>query len=294
MAQCLDCRGSGRCPKCGGNGWEEEKYIDGTIRPGVFAPNAAVPAGANGAWAPARSRSVGINQLSGGEDMWEKTIVRPRLLPALLLPAAESERALIPHPPAEPALYARQQALMQRSAQECLPVRYLGTMPLFAGHRLYPGRRYDWVLVNLAEDPLFQDRDGFPVPKRVLKQLRRIRRSGVDFDALYVVHEVSRGTVREGTPLTPEMLMPPPPRTVQQLSDRLGTAGRIAWTIAALPVVASGVVGGLIAAGTAAAVSMVGLDPILLGVVVGLNRPVVPGESAAWHYLGHWAFNQEV
>jgi len=229
----------------------------------------------------------------GGENMWEETIVQPRLLPALLS-QAKFGQALVPHLPAEPALYDRQQAIVRRSAQESLPVHYLGTMPIFTGYRVYPGRHYDWVLMNLGEDPLFQDRDGFPVPERVLDELRRVRRSGVDFDALYVAHEVHLGTIREGARLTAEMLMPPPPRTVQQLSDRLGAAGRIAWAIATLPIVATGVVGGLIAAGTAATVSIVGLDPILLGVVVGLNRPVVPGEPAAWFYLDHWAFNEEV
>lgn len=134
----------------------------------------------------------------------------------------------------------------------------------------------------------------FQFPSEFYDELRCVRRSGVDFDALYVAHEVHRGSVRQGARLTAEMLTPPPPRTVQQLSHSLGTAGRIAWAIATLPIiVASGVVGGPITAGTAAAVSMVGLDPILLGVVVGLNRPVVPGEPAAWFYLDHWAFNKE-
>ena len=224
--------------------------------------------------------------------MFEETIVRPPLLPALMCPGAESKRALVLRSPDQSALYARQWAVVRRSEQEALPVRYLGTMPLFAGHRVYPGHRYDWVLINLAEDPLFQDPDGFPVPKRVLEELHRVQRSGVDFDALYVAHEAPWGTVREGAPLTAGMLMPPPPRAVQRLSVRLGATGRALWALATLPVAASAVIGGLVAAGTTA-VSAVGLDPVLLGVVVGLDRPLVPGELAAWFYLGHWAFNQE-
>jgi len=225
--------------------------------------------------------------------MWEETITQPRLLPALMFPEAESERALVRRLPERPVLYDQQQAVVRRSEQEGLPVQYLGIMPIFAGHRVYPGRRFDWVIVNLAEDPLFQDPDGFPVPTRMLEELRRIRQSGVDFDALYVAHEVPKGRISERAALTTEMLAPPPPRAVQELSDRLGTMGRALWTLATLPVAASAVAGGLIAAGTAGVLGVVGLDPILLGVVVELGHLVVPGEPAAWFYLGHWAFNQE-
>lgn len=35
-------------------------------------------------------------------------------------------------------------------------------------------------------------------------------------------------------------------------------------------------------------------DPVLLGALVAPGRSPVPGEPAAWFYLGHWAFNEEV
>lgn len=222
-----------------------------------------------------------------------ETIVQSRLLPALMFIEVESHRTLVPYLPNWPALYARQQAVMKKSEQNGLPVRYLGTMPLFAGFRVYNGQRYDWVLVNAAEDPLFKDRDGFPVPGRILDELHRIQRSKLDFDVLYVAHEVPRGAVCEGAPLTTEMLMPPPPKAVQRLSDRLGAVGRALWAVAALPVIASGTISGLITAGAATVVGLIGLDPIMLGTVVGLDRPVAPGEPAAWFYLGHWSFNRE-
>lgn len=154
--------------------------------------------------------------------MQTETKVQFRLLPVLLTPSAASETALIPAPPTEPALYARQQSVAQRGAQKCLPIRYLGTMPLFAGFRIYPGQERDWVLVSVAEDPLFHVPQGFPVPGPILAQLRRIAKSGVDFDALYVAHEVTPGQVQPDEPLALEALMPPPPATVLRLSNRLG------------------------------------------------------------------------
>lgn len=100
--------------------------------------------------------------------MQAKTIVQPRILTNLLSARARPERTLVPYPPAQPLLCIRQRAIMRRSTHHRLQARYLGTMPLFAGYRVYPGHRYDCVLVNLGEDPLFQDRDGLPVPERVL------------------------------------------------------------------------------------------------------------------------------
>lgn len=234
--------------------------------------------------------------------MRTETTAQLRLLPALLIPTAPSETALIPAPPTEPALYARQQAVARRSVEDGLLVRYLGTMPLFAGFRVYPGQKRDWVLVNVAEDPLFHVPQGFPVPKRILAQLRRIARSGVDFDALYVAHEVAPGQVRPDEPLALEALTPPPPATVLRLSNRLAEAGGILWLGALLPWMINplvilfpsilGILGNCL--GIQSLGSLAWLDPILLGALVCPGCSPEPGEPAAWFYLGHWAFNEEV
>jgi len=175
-------------------------------------------------------------------------------------------------------------------------------MPLFSGLRVYQGQRYDWVLVNLAEDPLFHDRDGFPVPRRILDHLGTVERAGVDFDALYLAHEMEKGRIREGEQLTADALLPPPPRSVERLSHQLGKASGALWAVAAAPLVVSLVAGAAVGAAAlmaapalaVAGASCMSLDPILLGTKVAPGKPVRPGEPACWFYLAHWAYGEEI
>jgi len=201
-------------------------------------------------------------------------------------------RALVPRLPADPALSERKQAIIAQSVQHNLPIRCLGTMLLFSGHRVYPGQRRDWVMINVAEDPLFNDRDGFPVPGRVLQQLRTIEKSGLNFNAIYAAHEVERGAVREGEPINVVALLPPPPRTTQRLSRWFGRVGLGLWSAATLPLGLSIVIGSLLVTGLRTSANIAVLDPILLGAIVSPGRPVVPGEQAVWFYLAHWSFDQ--
>jgi hypothetical protein len=182
--------------------------------------------------------------------------------------------------------------------QDGLPVRYLGTRPLFAGFQVYPGQARDWVVVNLADDPLFHAPQGFPVPGRILAQLRQVARSGIDFDALYVAHEVTPGQVRPDAPLALEALMPPPPATVVRLSNRLGEGAAALWVWTTSPLMLNPLLGMLFPIlGTCLGIQSLGIlawhDPVLLGALVAPGRSPVPGEPAAWFYLGHWAFNAE-
>jgi hypothetical protein len=222
--------------------------------------------------------------------MQTRTIL-PQVLAPLMLRPSELEHPLTSALSTEPTLYVRQRSLMRKSVERHLPLQYLGTMRLFEGHRVYPGRDHDWVLVNLADDPLFRDRDGFPVPRQVLRELRAIKAHRVDFDALYVAHQVRPGRVQEGAQLTADLLLPPPPAAVQKLSDRLGAVGQILWLLAWLPMTLSSAIAGAALAGATTLVTEQGLDPLLLGVLVGWDRPAMPGELAAWFYLSHWVYN---
>jgi hypothetical protein len=145
----------------------------------------------------------------------------------------------------------------------------------------------------IQADPLQNDRDGFPIPKRVLKGLRSIRRNEIDFDALYIAHEVPIGAVREDRAIPGGLLTPPAPRAMQRLSRYLGLASNALWMLATLPIAASAAIGGVLNRGALDVGVTVGLDPILLGVVVGHGRPVRAREPGAWFYLGHWTYNEE-
>ena len=227
----------------------------------------------------------------------------PQMLVALLCTVPDLWPAFRGAPATTPALQIKQQAVAEIARTQHLPVKLLATAPLFDDIHVIEGQQNDYVMMPLSADPLYQDRDGFPVNRSVLGNLQRIQRSGLEFDNLYVVHEVPRGAVGPGTLGIESAIMPPPPRRLQQLSYDLGMAAGIAWQVAILPLMASiavsgAMVGGALAAGAATMGAVTGgalarYDPMLLGVMVGRGRPVQTGEPAAWFYLGHWVYNAE-
>lgn len=194
------------------------------------------------------------------------------------------------HVLASPALRARAEQITQKA--QGLPVFPVAVAPLFSGWRLHTkSPHYDYVFCNLAEDPLFHDPDRFPIPRRLLDHLELLNRVGLgqEFDLLYVVHEVKKGTVREGEPLDPDRLVPPSPK-VKRASKLLGTLGTGLWLGAAVPLLAGTGLGVLTAA---MAMVPLGLDPLLLGAIVAPGRPVAAGETAVWFYLAHWQYADE-
>jgi hypothetical protein len=192
---------------------------------------------------------------------------------------------------ADPALMRREEQALAIGSRAGLPIRPIGTMPLFAGYRYYEAEPHDWVLVNLADDPLARHPEGFPIPRATLGRLRALRRGGVSLDAIAVAHEVRKGSLRPGEPLSLELLLPGPSRPAVRSAELLGWAARAAWLAATLPAAAAGLLG----AGTAATAAATGmgiadLDPILVGALVEPGRPVEPGQPARWLYLDSWAY----
>ena len=181
-----------------------------------------------------------------------------------------------------------------------LPCQYLGTMPLFAGHRVHQGAERDWALMPLAEDPLYQDRHGYPMPTQVMETLGSILDTGVTFDVIYVAHEVERDAIVEGQLIDPRTVMPPPAPSAQRRSKQLGSLAATLFKVAAAPLLAWGAASlavGAATAATAAAASAVGamalLDPVILGVVVRPGSQPQPGEPGCWFYLAHWRYGEE-
>jgi len=221
---------------------------------------------------------AGLSAIEGGE----RTAEAEGMAPELLIPSG---------------LRARAERIVALSRNEGLPVFPVAVAPLFAGWRLHTkGKHYDYVFCNLAEDPLFSDPDGFPIPAHTLQHLHRLNRSSLArcFDLLYVVHEVEKGSIKEGEPLEAERLVPPSPH-VRRASERLGSLGTVLWLGTALPLLGGAGLG----LATAAGLAMIplslglGLDPLLLGAVVAPQRPIRVGELAVWFYLTHWRYTAE-
>lgn len=203
-------------------------------------------------------------------------------------------------PTSEP-VSRRAQSLQRIAAERNTSVEYIGTMPLFSGHRVAKGAIYDWVLVSAVDDPLFSHSGGFPVPKHARADLETIRDARIEFDMIYIAHEVQAGTVEPDRPLTIDALRPPPPRSVQKLSHRLGSKANSVWSRGLTPMMATpfliaaaalGAVAALpLVVGAAAALpALMVIDPIVLGVVASPNGSTQVGDDAAWFYLTHWDY----
>lgn len=192
--------------------------------------------------------------------------------------------------PDSPALAAALRDVLRAAETADLPVTYIGAMPAFAGHIVAPGHGRDWVLTDLAGDPLFAHAGGFPVPDAQLAELRRIQNAGVAFDAIYVAHEVRSGAVSPDAPLELEALLPPPPRAIERLSNRLGAGAARIWNAGRLPIRLATMTATAGAAMAAALPAAIAIDPIVLGVKGAPGRPLGAGEPALWFYLTHWDY----
>ena len=158
----------------------------------------------------------------------------------------------------------------------------LGQAPLFSGTLIMPGETNDWAIMNLGNDPLWNNPGKFPVPRKVLRQLKRSHRSGLDFDTLVVAHEIPAGKYRTGDTVPLELVMPPPPKQGVQMARLLGKLGNLAWFWASLPLKST------VSALSISVTYLARLDPILFGAKVYPGTPVRSGELANWFYLCHW------
>ena len=187
----------------------------------------------------------------------------------------------------KPALLKRTRALMERATSAGLPLRYLGAMPLFDKHRVYHGETTDWVVMNLAQDPLMDDRDGFPVPAENLEQLWAVHCAGIEFSGLYIAHEVAAGSVQQDKRIRRRDVAPPAPRAVVKQSAQMGKASNALWTIA-MPFVEPRTA---IEGAKQVAIALEKVDPVLFGVVIAPRQKFKEGQDATWFYIGNWTFD---
>jgi hypothetical protein len=229
-------------------------------------------------------RDTAVNLLDGGPVVLTSYHAQGELRPAAAARVATLERDA-------PAVVAR-----ARSAG--VAIRFVGTSPLFAEQRFYPGPRSDWVIGPADEH------EQIVIPRPQRQALSRLVEHGIDFPLTYIAHEVPKASSAElpatknGTPTSLERVdaatlvgAVPAPAGAVELGERLGRqATHVLQGIAA----AAPVVGAAILAVAAAPVvltagawaALVTVDPIVFGAIPALSD--APGEPACFYQLVAW------
>ena len=182
-------------------------------------------------------------------------------------------------------------------------VQPLGIYPLFSLPRMVIGQDRDWLIMSMDSDPDYQ-RSQFPIPSDVRRHLTMIANASVDFDRLYVAHELPKGILDPSatTVFLPSTFITPPHDLVQRsakqgsaatnalLADLLPTAAVFALgTVGAAVVVAAGAVAAAgVGIGLALATALpLALDPVLFGAITE-NGSIEDGEPAMFLVLAQW------
>lgn len=186
---------------------------------------------------------------------------------------------------------------MATSYKRNLPLRFIGYAPVSNKTQVFRGVASDWTLMPLTRDPLYYaSGNKLLIPEAALADLARIHRARLDFEALFIAHEVPQNSLMPGQAVPLEVLAPPPPPHLSKQLVRVETVNRLFWNAfrSGLRGLAMGAV--LAAVLPAAAVGIVGtalmgaasLDPVVFGLNFDRSQTVNGQPLAMWYYLTHW------
>lgn len=197
--------------------------------------------------------------------------------------------------PIDCQLAIQHESLMQRVHDRGLATRFLGYAPMFRGHpKIFRGQRSDWAMMNLTDDPTFVD-GRMIVPRVVARDIRKTLKAGIDFDAIYVAHEIPTNSVQLGQKVPLDLIMPPPP---QRLLRRIAWIERIVagwWSgiWSTTRGVLAGAAMGVAVATFPLSVAFASADPILFGVNFASDYIYGSDPIGMWYYLTHWDWSQQ-
>ena len=181
------------------------------------------------------------------------------------------------------------------AAKHRLPVQLLGYATLFDGTKLYPGAKTDWVMMNLSQDPMFYSNGNrLTLPEAAAKDVKRTVAAGINFDAIYIAHEIPAGQVWPGQPVPLELIAPPPSpqatRRLQAMEQRsIGLWDTVQSCLARMARIGKGAANTLASASmTAMALPLLALDPILFGIHFDDSWHFAGQPMAMWYYITHW------
>lgn len=188
------------------------------------------------------------------------------------------------HSPAiDPRIVKKLSLVKSISAQVGVAVPALGVAPLFEDVKLLTQTRPNWAFYNVSHDPLWQT-GRFPIPRRHLRRLKRLYHGGIEFDALYVAHELPPDFDPETDYLDLSLIEPAPSEGSIRLARTFGVVSdAVVKTYAATvrkPVQA-------LAAARRTDLALL-TDPILMGAIVSPGVNPEPGMQAMWFLLAAW------
>lgn len=159
-----------------------------------------------------------------------------------------------------------------------------GVYPMLREPQVLEAQGKLWVLMPIEQDPDYASGQ-FLMPEQVRSDLEAIRARGIDFDKVFIAHEIKqRGTT------TPSSFVPSY-AALDDLSARLGKMAQTALLAAAAPAAlgaAAGAAAGTAAIVLAAGAVMVGGDPVLFAAIGEKERITDP--LGYWFGLGRWEF----
>lgn len=222
----------------------------------------------------------------------------PEMVQALSLRSTPHEMVSLPVQAITLQKHERTLAVAQKRD---LPIVFIGSAPVITGTKVFPGVSTDWGLVNIAEDPHFiAEGQRAVIPQQVLHELKTIQRAGLDFEAVYVAHEIEKNRLAPGQMLTLDMIAPPPPMGTVSRSAQMGQAAESFWTGVGRLLLGSlklgiGVLSTAAAVGVASAsfgTTAYAYDPILFGLHIDRTVVIEGRPLALWYYLASWTWNE--
>ncbi|NMC77989.1 MAG: hypothetical protein GYA59_01400 [Chloroflexi bacterium] len=189
-------------------------------------------------------------------------------------------------------LIQQHQKITALATDKNLPIRFLGYSPIFTGTRVYRGQGCDWALMNLTSDPLFYaNGEKLIIPAAAAADIKTTVKAGINFDAMFIAHEIPSGSVKPGESVPLELIAPPPPPQVKQRLEKLDTAAGTFWQGV------GSAIGSILSMGAATATTfalpLAIVDPVLFGVYLDQSWLFQGQPIGMWYYVTHWYWPAE-